>query len=268
MQNSTGERESSARAEARRNRRGRRWDDSDVELARLAGKAEEEPGASSRAGLTWFGAEVRALTLVYCDLVGSTALSARHDPDRYRRVVVAYRSACRRVVEDEHDGLVSFMRGDGLLALFGFPRAGGDDTHRAVAAGLKVISAVNTLSRSTSIAELIGGPLATRVAVHHGLVSVEDGGQDVYGFAANLGARLLELARPNSLVVSVEVMSLVGSRFSATAHPPQRVKGVEHPLAFWSVTSEKRRARSRTSSNPTVTPELRARVDHTPRRAG
>src|SRR2546425_3583013 len=114
-------------------------------------------------------AERRQLTVMFCDLVDSTALSGQLDPEEYREVVRAYQSACREVIQ-RYDGHIAQLLGDGLLVYFGYPQAHEDDAHRAVHAGLGIIEAIGTLN--TSFAKTTGITLAVRLGIHTRLVVV------------------------------------------------------------------------------------------------
>jgi class 3 adenylate cyclase len=171
------------------------------------------------------GSQPRSL-IVFCDLVGSTELSGRHEPERYASLVRRYLSEIRQAVE-RFGGEVVGEEGDGLLALFGAPRARGDDAERAVRTGLRIVDRIRSLSAQTELE--MGEQLAVRVAVHRGRVfRAADGA--VYGLTANVAARLQTLAGPNEVVVSDEVKRLVGNLFETEAGQPQQVKGVTDPL--------------------------------------
>jgi class 3 adenylate cyclase/tetratricopeptide (TPR) repeat protein len=183
------------------------------------------------------GGQLRRLTLMFCDLVGSTALSTRHEPEQYRTLLSRYKQACQQVVEDTYDGHIAKVKGDGLLVLFGHPSAHEDDVLRAVRAGLDLVAAIRRLSE---VAEReVGETLAARVAVHRGPVYLDPDEDDVYGLAANVAARLQELAPPASVVVSAEVVALVGDRFDVRPQEAEKVKGLDEPLASWRVVAER-----------------------------
>src|SRR2546427_10249566 len=114
-------------------------------------------------------AERRQLTVMFCDLVDSTALSGQLDPEEYREVVRAYQSACREVIQ-RYDGHIAQLLGDGLLVYFGYPQAHEDDPHRAVRTGLGILSAMGDLNKGLQQTE--GLQLAVRVGIHTGLVVV------------------------------------------------------------------------------------------------
>ena len=153
-------------------------------------------------------AERRQVTILFCDLVGSTALSARLDPEDLRSVIGAYHRCCAGVIESA-GGFVAKYMGDGVLAYFGYPRADEHAAERAVRAGLQLIEAVGRLETAANL------PLQARIGIATGLVVVGDligegAAQEeaVVGETPNLAARLQALAEPGSVVIGPE---LVGS---------------------------------------------------------
>jgi class 3 adenylate cyclase/predicted ATPase len=159
--------------------------------------------------------ERRQLTVLFCDLVGSSKLASRLDPEEMRDLMLTYQSACTAVIR-RFDGTVSRYVGDGILALFGYPRAHEDNAERAVRAGLEIISAMATLPVTAGG----GGPLAVRIGIATGLVVVGDligeaaaERQAVVGETPNLAARLQGLASSNSVVISAGTRALIGERF-------------------------------------------------------
>src|SRR5215813_12438513 len=180
-------------------------------------------------------AERRHLTVMICDLVGSTALSARLDPEDMRAVMDAYHAACTRIVQ-AYDGFLGDFRGDGILAYFGYPFAHEDDAERTVRAGLDIIAAVARLE--TRAAE----PLAVRIGIASGLVVVGDlSGEGalrehaVVGETPNLAARLQTLAEPGTVVVAASTRRLLGDLFHLRDLGQHEVKGIAVPVAAWAV---------------------------------
>src|SRR5262247_4112028 len=180
-------------------------------------------------------AERRHLTVMICDLVGSTALSARLDPEDMRAVMDAYHAACTRIVQ-AYDGFLGDFRGDGILAYFGYPRAHEDDAERTVRAGLEIIAAVARLE--TQAAE----PLAVRIGIATGLVVVGDlSGEGalrehaVVGDTPNLAARLQALGEPGMIVVAASTRRLLGDLFRLRDLGRHEVKGIAAPVAAWMV---------------------------------
>jgi class 3 adenylate cyclase/ABC-type transport system involved in cytochrome c biogenesis ATPase subunit len=180
-------------------------------------------------------AERRHLTVMICDLVGSTALSARLDPEDMGAVFDAYHAACARITRT-YDGFVRDLRGDGVLAYFGYPRAHEDDAERTVRAGLDIIAAVARLE--TPAAE----PLAVRIGIATGLVVIGDlGGEGalrehaVVGDTPNLAARLQALAEPGTVVIAASTRRLLGDLFRLRDLGWHDVKGIAEPVAAWAV---------------------------------
>jgi class 3 adenylate cyclase/predicted ATPase len=180
-------------------------------------------------------AERRHLTVMICDLVGSTALSVRLDPEDMSAVIDAYHAACARIMLT-YDGVIGDFRGDGILAYFGYPRAHEDDAERTVRAGLDIIAAVARLE--TRAAE----PLAVRIGIATGLVVVGDlSGEGVLrqhalvGDTPNLAARLQALAEPGTIVVAASTRRLLGDLFRLRDLGRHEVKGIAAPVAAWAV---------------------------------
>ncbi|MGY3620342.1 adenylate/guanylate cyclase domain-containing protein [Bradyrhizobium sp. USDA 10063] len=180
-------------------------------------------------------AERRHLTVMFCDLVGSTALSARLDPEDMWEVIGAYRAACARVIA-AYDGIIARFIGDGILVYFGYPRAHEDDAERAVRAGLDIIAAIEQLeTRAHERAEV-------RIAIATGLVVVGDlisGGaseeQAMVGDTPNVAARLQGLAEPGVVVVAASTRRLLGDLFTFRNLGRREVKGLSEPIAVWAV---------------------------------
>src|SRR5262245_45286930 len=180
-------------------------------------------------------AERRHLTVMICDLVGSTALSARLDPEDMNAVMDAYHAACARIMLT-YDGFIGEFRGDGILAYFGYPRAHEDDAERTVRAGLDIIATVARLE--TRAAE----PLAVRIGIATGLVMVGDlSGEGalrkhaLVGETPNLAARLQTLAEPGTVVVAASTRRLLGDLFHLRDFGRHEVKGIAAPVAAWVV---------------------------------
>jgi class 3 adenylate cyclase/tetratricopeptide (TPR) repeat protein len=179
-------------------------------------------------------AERRHLTVLFCDLVGSTVLSARLDPEDMWEVIRAYRAACARVIA-AYDGIIARFVGDGILAYFGYPRAHEDDAERAVRAGLDIIAAIGKLETREEQVEV-------RIAIATGLVVVGDlisGGaseeQAMVGDTPNLAARLQSLAEPGVVVVATSTRRLLGDLFTFRNLGRREVKGISEPVAVWAV---------------------------------
>jgi class 3 adenylate cyclase/predicted ATPase len=179
-------------------------------------------------------AERRQLTVMFCDLVGSTELSARLDPEDLREVVRSYQKTAADVIQD-FDGHIAQYLGDGLLVYFGYPQAHEDDAHRAVRAALEIVEAMGTLN--TRLKSEYGVQLAVRLGIHTGPVVVgEMGGggrheQLALGETPNIAARLEDLAEPDTAVISAMTKRLVEGAFVIKDLGSHRLKGVPRPIA-------------------------------------
>ena len=174
-------------------------------------------------------AERRQLTVLFCDLVGSTALSQRLDPEEMREVLRSYQNAVAGEVT-RFEGHVAKFMGDGVLAYFGWPQAHEDEAERAVRAGLAIAKVVGQLCTPA------GEPLAGRVGIATGLVVVGDlvgegaaREEAVVGETPNLAARLQEAATPGAVVIADGTRRLLGELFELRELGPTRLKGFAHP---------------------------------------
>ena len=193
----------------------------------------EPPGARNTAQ-----AERRQLTVMFADLVGSTALSAALDPEEMRDVIRAYQNTVAGEIT-RFEGHVAKYLGDGVLAYFGWPQAHEDDPERAVQAGLTVVEAVGRLSTPT------GEALAARVGIATGLVVVGDivgegaaREEMVVGDTPNLAARLQEAATPGAVVISDGTRRLLGELFELRELGATKLKGFAMPVSSFQVLSE------------------------------
>jgi len=184
---------------------------------------------------------------MFCDLVGSTALSVRLDPEDFRDTVRAYQAACAEVIA-RYDGHVAQYLGDGLLVYFGYPQAHEDDAQRAVRAGLGIVAAIRGLNPGPTAPR--EPSLSVRVGIHTGLVVVgEVGGgtrleQLALGETPNLAARLQALAEPDAVVISTATHRLVHGLFLSRDLGPHVLKGVPGPVQAHQILGESS-ARSR-----------------------
>ena len=174
-------------------------------------------------------AERRQVTVMFSDLVGSTALSARMDPEDLREVISAYQKCVAETVQ-RFGGFVAKYMGDGVLVYFGYPQAHEDDAERAVRAGLELVAAVGALKTHA--------PLQTRVGIATGLVVVGDligsgasQEQAIVGETPNLAARLQGVAEPNSVVIAESTRKLVGNLFELEDLGAQGPQGYLRPCA-------------------------------------
>jgi class 3 adenylate cyclase/tetratricopeptide (TPR) repeat protein len=180
-------------------------------------------------------AERRQLTVMFSDLVGSTALSARLDPEDMRAVIDVYHATCDSIIRS-YNGFIAELRGDGILAYFGYPHAHEDDAERAVRAGLGIMAALAQLK--TRAAE----PLAARIGIATGIVVVgglrgEGGAREhvVIGDTPNLAARLQALAEPGTIIVARSTQRLLGNVFHLREFGRHQLKGIAEPVATWAV---------------------------------
>lgn len=180
--------------------------------------------------------EIRRLTIFFADLVDSTVLSTRVEPETYRLLVGRYREQLLRAV-NRYEGHIGSTKGDGVLAVFGYPIAHEDDVRRAVHAGLEITQEVARLSDQAR--RRFGIEINVRVGVHRGLVYLDTAQDDVYGLAANLAARVSGLAPPGAVVVSDAVEVLIRNNFELEARPAALVKGVEEPITHYRVVAER-----------------------------
>ena len=187
------------------------------------------PPATTRAADT---AERRQVTVMFSDLVGSTALSARMDPEDLRELISAYHKCVAEAVR-RFGGFVAQYLGDGVLVYFGYPEAHEDDAERAVRAGLELIAAVIALKTAAS--------LQTRVGIATGLVVVGDlmtgSGEaherGIVGETPNLAARLQGIAEPNMVVIAEATRKLLGNLFELKDLGARDLKGVTEPVRAW-----------------------------------
>jgi class 3 adenylate cyclase len=205
-------------------------------IAELTGgeKIPPQPGVATAASVVPHdAAERRQVTVMFSDLVGSTALSARMDPEDLRDIISAYQKSVAETVK-RFDGFVAKYMGDGVLVYFGYPQAHEDDAERAVRAGLELISAVARLKCSTQ--------LQTRVGIATGLVVVGDligagaaQEQAVIGETPNIAARLQTLAEPNTVVVAESTHQLLGNLFEFEDVGQKELKGIGSTIRTWGV---------------------------------
>jgi predicted ATPase/class 3 adenylate cyclase len=199
-------------------------------------------------------AERRQVTVMFSDLVGSTALSARMDPEDLREVISAYQKCVAETVQ-RFGGFVAKYMGDGVLVYFGYPRAHEDDAERAVRAGLELVAAVTALKTSA--------PLRTRVGIATGMVVVGDligSGEaqerGIVGETPNLAARLQGLAEPNSVVIAESTRKLLGNLFELEDLGARDLKGIAAPVRAWTALRpsavESRFEALRTATTPLV----------------
>jgi class 3 adenylate cyclase/predicted ATPase len=192
--------------------------------AAINGPASKE--ASTGSGLS--SAERRQLTVMFCDLVGSTALSARLDPEDLRDVIAVYHRSVAEVVT-RFEGFVARYMGDGILIYFGYPRAQENDAERAARCALAVVEAVSGLK--------LAEELQARLGIATGMVVVGGGApeHDVVGETPNLAARLQTLAEPNNVLIDENTRRLVGRLFEYRDLGPVEARGFAGAVLAWQI---------------------------------
>ena len=199
-------------------------------------------------------AERRQLTVMFCDLVGSTELSRRLDPEDLQQVVISYQAACNTAIA-RFDGYVARYMGDGLLVYFGYPVAHEDDAERAVRAGLDVIQEV------TSLDTPFEAELAVRVGIATGMVVAGDivgeGASEertALGETPNLAARLQGLAPPGGVIIADTTRRLVEGRIDVEPLEPVSLKGFTEPVQAFSATGIHAASRFEAATSRGLTP--------------
>ena len=180
----------------------------------------------------------RQITIMFCDLVGSTALSQQLDPEDLRTLMQSYQRLCGATVE-RHAGHVAQYLGDAVMVYFGWPRAHEDDAQRALQAALEIVDAVKGLAAPH--------PLKVRIGIATGSVVVgEAGNNDAYlpktaiGETPNVAARMQSLAEPDEILVTATTRRLVADAFECEDRGEQTLKGIAHPVRVWRVLGEGR----------------------------
>jgi class 3 adenylate cyclase len=189
-----------------------------------AAAADTTPVAASVSG------ERRHLTVLFCDLVGSTEIAARLDPEEWRETVAAYHRAAADVIT-RYGGHVAKYLGDGVMAFFGYPEAHDNDAEHAARAGLAMLDAISNLGSQA------GRPkLAARVGIDSGAVVVGAGAgkeADVFGEAPNIAARVQAAAEPGTVLITDAVHRLVSGLFVVEGRGAPELKGIERPLQLY-----------------------------------
>jgi class 3 adenylate cyclase/predicted ATPase len=206
-------------------------------------------GSRQRKGSQETG-ERRQVTLLFCDLVGSTELATRVDPEEMRDVMRAYQATCAEAIRP-FEGNIAQTLGDGLLVYFGYPEAHEDDAQRAVRAALAIVSAI---ADTDGELHRIWADCAVRIGIHTGLVIAGEVGpwdtrldMAITGEAPSIAARLQELAGRNQVMVGPTTRSLVEGYFQLAELGPHVIKGMHEPMPIWRVVG-------RTASNSRFKP--------------
>jgi class 3 adenylate cyclase len=197
--------------------------------------ADESIAASESKG----EAERRQLTVMFCDLVDSTALSRRLDPEDLRSLIANYQQTCQQAVT-EFDGFVARYMGDGVLAYFGYPKSHEDDAERALRSALAIVVGVHELNEALDTD--IDLELSVRIGIATGLVVVGDligegasRESPVLGDTPNIAARLQSLAQSGSVLIAESTHRLIGQLFECRALGGHTVKGIPEPVNVWEV---------------------------------
>ena len=178
------------------------------------------------------GGERRQLTVMFCDLVGSTALSEKLDPEELRSLLHAYRTLCGDVIA-RYDGFVARYVGDGILTYFGWPTAHEEDAERAVRAALEIVHTVKRASSTEDLSVRIG--IATGPVVVGETAGAGDQSKLAVGSTPNLAARLQGLAAADQIVIAASTRRLVGNAFELTDLGEHDLKGIAEPVHAWRV---------------------------------
>ncbi|MGC2218612.1 MAG: adenylate/guanylate cyclase domain-containing protein [Pseudolabrys sp.] len=194
-------------------------------------------GAEATSPVQHREAEFRQITVMFCDLVGSTQLSEKLDPEDLQKIIDSYRRECSTAIR-RYGGEVARYLGDGVLAFFGWPYAHEDDAPRAVHAALEIVSVVTKISESVTLACRVGvcsGP----VVVGEIRNSTASWSMDAVGETPNIAARLQTLAEPNTVLISESTRHLVSATFDLQGLGPQELKGITEPVRAYRVLAAK-----------------------------
>ena len=203
-------------------------------------------------------AERRHLTVMFCDLVGSTALSSELDPEDLREIITEYQGVCQKVVA-RYEGHIAQYLGDGILVYFGYPAAHENDAHRAVSSGLGILEAVQQFNKRLEKSN--GIRISVRIGIHTGHVVIGDMGstgqtqQLALGATPNIAARLQGLAEPDTLIISADTYALVKRFFLCEDKGEHQVKGIPTPIKVYRVIHENV-ARSRFEASQDVSDQV------------
>ena len=170
--------------------------------------------------------------MLFCDLVGSTEIAARLDPEEWREIVAGYHRAAAEAIK-RFGGHVAKYLGDGVMAYFGWPEAHDNDAERAARAGLAILDAISKLNEQPARPKL-----AARIGIDSGAVVVGAGAgkdADVFGDAPNIAARVQAAAEPGTVVITDATHRLVSGLFVVEDRGAQALKGIERPVQLYRV---------------------------------
>jgi len=200
--------------------------------AALRAVAPAKDGTSPVEPLAGIEGERRHLTILFCDLVGSTEMQHQLDPEESREIVASYQRAAAASVK-RFDGHVAKFLGDGVMAYFGYPQAHDNDAERAVRAGLAILDAINALNGRGDRPKL-----SARIGIHTGSVVVGTGGgadADIFGDAPNLASRVQTAAEPGTVVITADTHRLVSGMFGVEDRGAHQLKGIAQPVELYRV---------------------------------
>jgi len=193
--------------------------------------APAERGAGSETRERDLAGERRHLTVLFCDLVGSTEIAARLDPEEWREIVASYHRAATEAI-NRFGGYVAQYQGDGVMAYFGWPEAHDNNAERAARAGLAILEAVSKLNVQTT------PKLSARVGIDSGAVVVGMGAGksvDVFGDTPNIAARVQAVALPHSVLITADTHRLISGLFVVEDGGAKALKGIERPIQLYRV---------------------------------
>jgi class 3 adenylate cyclase/tetratricopeptide (TPR) repeat protein len=203
-----------------------------AKLARASDIQANSNGAVATPGVAAASGERRQLTVMFCDLVGSTALSEKLDPEELRSLLHAYRTLCGDAIA-RYDGFVARYVGDGILTYFGWPTAHEEDAERAVRAALEIVRTAKRASSTEDLSVRIG--IATGPVVVGEVAGTGDQSKLAVGSTPNLAARLQALAANDQIVIAGSTRRLVGNAFELTDLGERDLKGITEPVHAWRV---------------------------------
>src|SRR3954465_10427118 len=204
----------------------------DSASSQIVGSAGDHPASIPADDAVSPSGERRQLTVMFCDLVGSTALSEKLDPEELRDLLHAYRTLCGDVIA-RYDGFVALYVGDGILTYFGWPTAHEDDAERAVRAALEIVATVKRASSTEALSVRIG--IATGSVVVGEGAGTGDQAKLAVGSTPNLAARLQALATADQIVIANSTRCLIGNVFDLSDLGEHDLKGMAEPVHAWRV---------------------------------
>jgi class 3 adenylate cyclase/tetratricopeptide (TPR) repeat protein len=207
--------------------------------------------ASSHLGVD--AGERRQITVMFCDLVGSTELSRRLDPEDLRDIMRNYQESARQVI-NRYGGHIAQYLGDGLMVYFGWPQAHGDEAKRALRSSIEIVQAIQRSEGSEQLSVRLG--IATGVVVIGDTTHQEAAGELAIGDTPNLAARLQSLAKPDTIVISDLTRRLAGASFLYQDLGEHSLKGIAEPVHVWGVGGLRDHDQDRTSTTGFGTPVL------------